>query len=331
MKRLVPLALALVTLFCPIQSMAKTLNFTAAYAEKHPVTVKVFFPWIEELKNTTNGSLVLTYFPPNTICPGNEVASALADGGLDVGAQPATEMAGLFARTTAMAQPLVSKAGEAGTEQLWNYIHNNPEVLAEFKAFQPLAFWAAAGECLHTVKKPVRTLEDLKGMKIIVSSQTGMDVMRALGAQPIHQSGPDTYMALQRNMADGVLMPIPPMRSFKVNEATKFTTVINLYAAPFYMGMSKSAWNDLSEAEKKAVSESTGLELSKKAGKTLDEGIAADRAAMESTGHTFIDVSPEEKARWVELLLPLRQKWIDDNNKRGIDNAAQLLEAASKS
>ena len=58
--------------------------------------------------------------------------------------------------------------------------------------------------------------------------------VKALGANPLQVTPPDTYLALERGMADGVFCPLAPMYSYKVTEVTSHHTFLNLAVSPFW-------------------------------------------------------------------------------------------------
>ena len=62
-------------------------------------------------------------------------------------------------------------------------------------------------------------------------------MIKALGANPIDSKPVDTYLALERGMADGVICPIAPMRAFKITDAAKHHTILNLGVDAFWAGM----------------------------------------------------------------------------------------------
>ena len=74
----------------------------------------------------------------------------------------------------------------------------------EWDQFRPLAFCASTPAVIGTLTKPVRTLEDLKGLKIRGTGRIG-DIVKALGATPMPLEIVDMYEALRRGVLDGNL------------------------------------------------------------------------------------------------------------------------------
>ncbi len=74
----------------------------------------------------------------------------------------------------------------------------------------------------HT-KKPVKKMEDLKGMKIRCTG-TSAKVASALGATPVAMAQTETYDALEKGVVDGLLSPLEALKGWKFVEVTKCTT-----------------------------------------------------------------------------------------------------------
>lgn len=305
----------------PSLHAAVELNVTSPYMDKHPVVVNGFLPWFKEVERQSGGSLKLVYFNPGTLCPDGEVGASLATGAIDIGAHSALRTAGTFPRTGAQGLQLISPGGESGANLAWEIYTTMPSIADEFSRFHLLAFWAGGAENIHTIKTPVRSLEDLKGLKLIVWSPTGMETAKALGAVPIQQSPPDTYMALQRGMADGVICPVAPMQSYKLDEVVRYTTVARLYAAPFYLGMSNDAFKRLSPEQREVIEKTSGKLLGEQCGRALDNGERSDLETMKGKGLEVIELQAAERERWKAAVQPLHEKWITDNEVRGVKDA----------
>jgi len=69
--------------------------------------------------------------------------------------------------------------------------------------------------------KPVRTLDDLKGLKIRVSSLPAK-LWAAAGASPVFIPGGETYLALQNGTVDGAVWSNQALDGMKFSEVTKY-------------------------------------------------------------------------------------------------------------
>lgn len=305
------------------------LKFASEYTDKHPTSVNAFIPWIKQMEEASKGRLVIQFFNPNTICPAKEAYNSTVAGAADMGASPTHYLPGKFVLAEVPELPFLFNGSEAGSMTAWELYKKFPEWREEYKEIKVLWQWTSALLQLHTVKKPVRTLEDFQGLKILSWSAPVNVMIKALGANPIDGKPADTYMSLERGMADGVICPIAPMRSFKITDAAKHHTILNLAANTFWGGMNLKKWNSLPPDLQKLIEESTGDKMAVKSGKTLDEGSVADGKWMKENKHKFYVLDAKEKEKWTSKVKLLTEEWIKKAEQKGYKNARTVYETAA--
>ena len=306
------------------------IKAASEYPDKHPTVRNGWFPWIEDLKKQTNGGLVIQFFNPNTLVPQKEAYDALTSGAADMIFNVTWRNQGKFPLADVTALPMLFNGSEAGSLTIWDLYQTYPEWQAEYKDIKLLWQWTSATVNLHTKSKLIKTLADLQGLKIIGWNPRNLEMIKALGANPIEMGPPDTYLALERGMADGVMCPIAPMRAFKISDAAKYHTVIDLNLDAFYAGMNWKKWNSLPDEYKKLLEKTTGRNMAQVSGKTLDEGAIADAAWMKGQGHTFYVLPKEEKKIWRAKLSYMDDAWLKSVEERGYKNAAKIMDHTMK-
>jgi TRAP-type C4-dicarboxylate transport system substrate-binding protein len=269
---------------------------------------------------------VIHFFNPNTLCPAKEVYASTVAGAVDMGASPIHWVHGKFPLSEAVQLPFLFNGSEAGSLTIWELYKRFPEWRDEYKEIKVLWQWTSALIQLHTRKKLVRTLEDLPGMRIITWNPQENGMVKALGANPVEGKPMDTYLALERGLADGVVCPIAPMRSFKITDATKYHTIINLMVAGFWAGMNPGKWNSLSPDLKKILEDTTGDKMAQISGKTLDEGSINDAKWMKDQGHSFYVLPANEKNRWRERVENVDDEWLKKMETKGYKTAKKVYE-----
>ncbi len=76
--------------------------------------------------------------------------------------------------------------------------------------------------------KPLRTPDDLKGMKIRVTpTPTLVSTFKAFGASPTPVDGNQMYTAAQTHLVDGADVPLATIDSFKLYEVQKYVSLLN--------------------------------------------------------------------------------------------------------
>lgn len=286
------------------------LNMVSPYMDKHPSIVNGLVPWMAEMEEKSGGRLKFNYYNPNTLVPDKDVYDSTISGMVDFGLSYVAYSPGRFPLNSVMELPLIAPSAEAGSLVTWELYNKFPEWQKEYQETEMLFQWASATYNLHTKNKQVKTLEDLKGMKIIGWSPDILNIIKHLGANPIEVTSLDTYMAIERGTADGVLCPLAPLKSYKISDAAKYHTIIDISVGPFYGVMNKEVFNSMPEDLQKLMKEETSTKLCTVFGKTLDEGAAADAQWMKEQGHEFYVVPDEEKARWFKAIEPIHDEWV---------------------
>ena len=302
------------------------IKMASEYNDKHPTVINGWMPWIQDLQKKTRGGLEIQFYNPNTLVPAAETYNAVVSGSADMAATPTWRSFGVFPLDEVVALPLLFNGSEAGSLTIWDLHQKYPEWQAEYKNIKPLWQWVSATLQLHTKKKEIKSVADLKGMKIIGWGATSLNFIKLLGANPIESTPQDTYLALERGMADGVLCPLAPLRSFKISDATKYHSIIDLYVDTFWAGMNLNKWNSLPDQYKKVLTETTGTNMARISGKTLDAGAREDVKWLKANGHTFYKPSKEEIAGFKTAVAPVVDKWLKDVDGKGYKNAKQIYE-----
>jgi len=102
-------------------------------------------------------------------------------------------------------------------------------------------------------KKPVRSLGDLKGMRIRCQPDQGI-VFKQFGAVPVSVPVTEMYSALDTGIVDLTENSRVGFRAYKVDEISKYLILdMDLSAAPTVYFINKNAWNELPDDLKMVV------------------------------------------------------------------------------
>ena len=297
----------------------------AALAQAKPVELSysIFFPaphkntvlateWAREVERRTSGMVKITVFPGGTLTPADKCYDGVVKGISDIGMSVLGYTRGKFPLTEVIDLPLGYKRGLAATRLINRYYQQfTPK---EFDEVKVLYLHAHGPGILHT-KKPVRKLEELKGLRI---RSTGLSakVASALGATPVAMPMGETYDALQRGMVDGSLAPIESLEGWKWGEVVKSTTESfgSAYSTGFFVVMNKEKWNALSPEIQKVV-EKVDTEWIEKTGMLWDEIDKSGKAFTLKLGNQIITLPKEEDQRWAKAVQPILDDYV--NNMRG--------------
>ena len=297
------------------EAVAKTYNLrmTSNIFETHYAVINGIKPWIEDIKKATNGQVKIRYFNPNTICPEGDIFSSTASGIVDIGASNTTRNLNEFPLHDMFSLPMLVDDAVSNGVLSWRMYQEFPEIQREVESkFKVLGYQGCGVLRVGTINKPIRTLEDLKGLRIIAINKPIADMVTALGANPIIVPFPDVYMALARNQADGMLFALIAAPSVKTQEFLHHVTDIGLQSELRVFGINRSLWDSFSPEIQKSFEEyCMSEEFARHISKPFDDGDDVAREVFRKAGATFYTLSEEEQARWREKLTPLYQAWTD--------------------
>ncbi|MGR3343817.1 MAG: TRAP transporter substrate-binding protein [Paracoccaceae bacterium] len=202
----------------------------------------------------------------------------------------------VFPKTLLIELPGVSQGHADATAKLWKVMDKH--LRGEFKKTVPLALFVTPPAVFMMREKPVRSLDDLAGLKIRVASSSAAAIVEAYGATPVPMPANKVYTAMSTGVVDGALMGSDSLLIFKLIETTKYVTT-NLPEMPttIFLVANEDAYNELSDADRAALDSLTGLDISLRAADGLakfGEIAMAKFAGME--GVETIVLSDESRA-----------------------------------
>ncbi len=282
------------------------LNYSIFFPAPHKNTV-LATEWAQEVEKRTNGAVKITMFPGGTLTPADKCYDGVAKGISDIGMSVLGYTRGRFPLSEVIDLPLGYKNGLAATKLINAYYQKfKPQ---EFNDVQVMYFHAHGPGILHT-KKPVKNLDDLKGLKIVCHGLSAK-VVGALGATPVAMPMPERYDALQKGVAEGGVNPIESLKGWKLGEVIKSTTENfgSAYSTGFFVVMNKDKWKSLPPDVQKVI-EAVNLEWIEKTGKGWDDIDKEGKEFTLSKGNQVIALSKEEDEKWAKLVRPILDEYV---------------------
>ncbi|MBI4720571.1 MAG: TRAP transporter substrate-binding protein DctP, partial [Chitinivibrionia bacterium] len=175
----------------------------------------------------------------------------------------------------------------------------------EWDTYHALMFSTSPPNVIQTLNKPVKTLEELKQLKIRGQGRLA-DIVKALGAVPMPIEIVDLYEALRRGVIDGTYTPLETLKGFKLGEVEKYVTaswkVGSVFA--FYVVMNKGKWNSLPPDVQKVITDYSKEFIGLWAVEWNNIDIeGAD--FFKKQGGQILPISDAEAARWAKAAEPV--------------------------
>lgn len=265
----------------------------------------VVIPFSERLAQVSGGRLTATEYMGGALgSDPRRYYSMLLEGVADIAMVIPGYTAVTFPRTTLSAYPEVCGSAIECTAALQRA---GPVLEDEYDA-KILAMWSTTPPILLTRERPVRRLEDMQGLKLRVSSRIEMPFVEALGATPVMQPVSEIQQNLHTGVIDGVVITAGGISAYQLQEPAEYlTTWLPLSATPFSLLMNRGAYESLSAQEQSWMDEAADSWLSESGGQAYELAGARGLQIARDAGVELIDLSEEEKARFLEAVADVYQ------------------------
>ena len=290
-------------------------NFLPA---NNPLSVMVD-EYAKELEKKTNDRIKITVHHGGTLTPMPQTYDSIIREIADMGFSSLDITVGRFPLMEAMNLPYGGKNAATMT-RLSNAFYNKfkPKELDEVHVL----FLLTHGPGIVHTRKPVRKLEDLKGLKIRCPGGYVVKMVQALGAVPLVMPSTEVYDSLRKGVMDGVVATLDSLKYMKFGEVLEYTTnnYLTAYESTGFFVMNKNKWNSLPPDTQKIVTqvcEEYGNKFAMLWDSMDQDGIKEATA----TKHTFINLSNEEQERWHQKILPLYDEFIKEKSAKGLPAA----------
>lgn len=301
----------------------KLAHFLPTSSTTHAKFLK---PWADRVMAESNGRIKIDIYPAMQLGgKAPQLFDQVRDGVVDLAWTLPGYTPGRFPLVEVFELPFVTGSAEATSQALWAFYERHLE--DEFKDVHPILLHVHAPGALHMTTKPIRTREDLKGMKIRAPSRTINAALKALGAVPVGMPVPEVPEALAKGVVDGAALPYEVTLPLRVHEITRYHTDTGLYTAVFLFAMNRERYESLPADLKAVIDRNSGMALAKLAGRLWDEAEGPGIAKAKELGDQFFSLSEAERASWKVATQPVIDRWIAAAAARGLDGRALYEEA----
>jgi len=318
LRHLVFLSLCLVPFGTPLPAAdgkVIKLEFSSALPAHDRLSL-MLEEWCREVESRTAEKVKISFYPGGILTPASQTFDSVTTGIADIGFGPTGVTPGRFPLVEVMEQPLGIESAFMMTRLANDFVRRFRP--AEFQQVKVLFLLSASPGLLHT-SRPVRGLEDLKGLKVRCLGGTAARVLRNLGAIPIVIPTGDTYDALRKGIVNGVVAAWDSLETMKWGEILHYTTVS--YAAaistPGFVVMNKAAWQRLSPESQK-VMENLSDEYAEKLSRLWDEKDRTTVKKWQAKGHHLVYLDKDEEQRWEQAVQPLFEIYVREKSARGL-------------
>ncbi|MCL4712268.1 MAG: TRAP transporter substrate-binding protein [Pseudorhodoplanes sp.] len=291
---------------------------------------KLLVPWAKKIETESGGRLKIDIFPSMQLggTP-PQLYDQARDGVADITWTLPGSTPGRFPKIEVFELPFIAdKRGVPNAKAVQEFYELN--LRDEFKEVHPICVWAHDAGLVHASRQ-IKTMDDLKGLKLRSPTRLAGDALKALGANGIPMPIPQVPEALAQKVIDGCVVPWEVVPAIKVHELVKFHTDIGgsptLYTATFIIGMNKAKYDSLPADLKKVLDANSGQSFAAAAGKMWDDAGAVVEDMVKKRGNTITVLARDEAARWDKATQPVVEAWLKQAKDKGLNGEKLVADA----
>ncbi|WP_108660096.1 TRAP transporter substrate-binding protein [Acuticoccus kandeliae] len=296
------------------------LKVSTMFPSTHYIQTLALEPWAEEISKRTDGRVNFTFFPAgsslgNATKQFDQARAGVVDVSVGIPAIPR----GRHPRMVLIELPFTVPDSEVGTCALMKV---KDDIQPDFDGTHILSLTVTEPSGAHT-NKQIKTLDDLKGMRVRTPTPAITAMLELIGATPVGMPPTEIYESVERGVIDGNIMPWGPVGAFKLYEVLKYHLDAAINPVGMYVVFNQRKYDSLPEDIQKVIDEvsaETFANWGRWWKETDQEAIDAAKAA----GNEVIPMSGEDREAWRERLQPLIDNYLANDSDLPADEAKAL-------
>lgn len=273
--------------------------------------------WAELVGQRTNNRIRMRMFHSAQLGQQDEAIQQLRLGAIDVANFNITPLNNLVPETQVLTLPFIFRDVPHSHRVVDGAVGDAIAREIEAKLNMVVVSWFDAGaRSVYTRNRPIRTPEDMRGLKIRVqTSDLFIDLMRALGANPVPLPFGELYTALQTGVVDGAENNWPSFESQRHYEHARFYSTTEHSNVPEIVVVNKQRWDRLSPADKEIV-RTAAREASAVQRQLWAEREKQSRDRVIAAGVTVTDI--QDRTPFSRLMEPIYAKYAGTPNLKAL-------------
>lgn len=328
--------LLLPTLLATTLSLATTnawsADITLRYSNWLPTTLflweDVFEPLFDEIDKATEGRVKIEVLPKVVGTPQTQY-EVVSEGLADMSFTIASYTPGRFVGSEVGSLPLLGSMSPAMGPAFFRHFKKYIEPTGEFGDVKVLTMYVITPLQPITATRPIKTIEDFKGMKMRAPTPGSIAALKLLGGVPITKSAPESMEMLASGAIDGQFANPNTVPGFKALDLTKYITKVpgGMSTGVSFMFINPKTWAKISRADQKVIEHLTGEQLAQQAFAAYVEADNNALELMKASGYEIIQGDEKLRADLAEVLEPIQQEWVDAAKAKGIPDPEGQLAA----
>jgi TRAP-type C4-dicarboxylate transport system substrate-binding protein len=269
-------------------------HFTGDTEETYLGAIK---PWAEAVNAEAKGVILIELYPNGALGRNLAQQAQLIDNGVqDIAFVVPGLSPGRFPDDTAFALPGLFKDMNESTVVFDNLVTGRK--VRGYDNYFPVAEIGTAPFSIH-LRKPIASLDGLKGLKIRAGNAIEADMLKDLGAAPVVIPVNEIAEAVGRGTIDGTTAQPQTIEQFGIDRVTNYHLMAPLGSAPLAELMSRKVFDSLPQAGQDAIRKYSGPWFVQRYLETANPSNEKVMARLRSNPrHQVVDLSPEDLQKW---------------------------------
>ena len=210
------------------------------------------------------------------------------------------------------------------------YVGEKLKAIIKKKGVTVLAWGENGYREITNSKRPITTPADLKGLKIrVVGTPIFIDIMKALGANPVNMNWGEAKVAFQQGVVDGQENPVVGIEiPVKIWQFHKYVTIWHYVIDPLMMSVNNKVFNSFTKEDREIVRQAA-IEASYWEKTQVRKGlIPPDLSALDtlkSHGMTVTVLTPTQREAFKKLTKSVYKKWVPKIGKNIVKEAKKAV------
>lgn len=326
--------LSLLLCACALSSCAReppppgvtVLTYASPYSPQHPFS-RADITWMKWIEAQSGGTIRIQAYWSGALLSSEQSLTELRHGVADIGlvtpiySRGGTQLirvqAGFYLGTATFAQQTALYRCLQAAE---------PEFDRELHGLKVLAVQGGNLPGIVTRERPVRTLDDLRGLRLRAPSEL-LGLLEDLGADPVDMPMGEVYSALAKGVLDGVVAPADTLRSLHFAEVAHYFNTIRIPRGAYASrAMGEARWKQLTPAQQALLERGVAVWEHALASEIETAEHAGERAGHEQ-GVGFFDMPPEDQRRFDAIYERDAERRARGLERYGVDAMASFRRA----
>jgi len=308
-------------------AMAQTvIRYSNWLPARHQMHVEVFVPWMAQVEKITEGRVKFEILP-KTVGTIPTQFDVVRDGLADMAVFVPGFSPGRFDLIEVAELPLIGDEALVMAPASNALYTKHLQKYNEFKGVHIVSLFTTASGHIYNAKKAVRSMADLRGLKLRTSLAANSPALLALGAVPVQKGTNEIFELVTSGVLDGTLLSREGVVSFNLVNTLNNLTIVpgGLYNSVLSLAINDEKWKSIGQADRDAIMKISGEVMARQIGESYSRADANAVQVMKNSGKTVVVAEGEFMASIRQALAPMEANWIAKAKKKGMPNPEAVL------